>query len=152
MSPQGVAVRESIEVPTTPAQAFELWTSGINRWWKRGTRYWNDGKRARGLRFEPRIGGRFIEVYDEATGEGLEIGRIKVWEPGRRVVYSWREAGWKPGEITEVEVRFELAGTGTRVTVTHSGWETVSDGHRLHQGYAYGVRELLGWYREASTA
>lgn len=152
MSTQSTAIREAVEVPSTPAEAFELWTAGINRWWKPGTRYWNDGRRAKGLRFEPRLGGRFIEVYDEATGEGLEIGRIKVWEAGRRIVYTWREAGWKAGEITEVEVRFEPAGTGTRVTVTHSGWETVSDGNRLRQGYGYGVRELLGWYREASAA
>lgn len=70
------------------------------------------------------VGGRFIEVYDAATGEGLEIGRILVWEPGRRLVYTWREAGWVPEERREVEVLFEAVAPGqTRVTVTHSGWE-----------------------------
>ena len=152
MSTQTSAVRQSVEVSTTPAKAFDLWTAGINQWWKRGSHYWNDGKRARGLRFEPHVGGRFIEVYDETAGEGLEIGRIKVWDPGKRLVYSWREAGWKPGEVTEVEVLFEPVPGGTRVTVTHSGWEKVSDSQRLREGYGYGLNELLGWYREASTA
>jgi len=151
MSTKAAAITTSVEVPVTPAQAFELWTDGINRWWRKGTYYWNDRHRARGLRFEPYPGGRFIEVYDETTGEGLEIGRISVWEPGRRLVYSWREAGWRPEEKTEVEVVFEpTAAGGTRVTVTHSGWETVSDSARRREGYDHGHKELLGWYREAA--
>ena len=154
MSIEAMAVRQSVEVPTDPGNAFKLWTAGINEWWKRGTHYWNDRTRAIGLRFEPGVGGRFIEVYDAASGEGLEIGRIRVWEPGRRLVYSWREAGWTAEESTEVEVLFEAVGPAqTRVTVTHSGWETVRDperNRRLREGYAYGLNELLGWYRGAA--
>jgi uncharacterized protein YndB with AHSA1/START domain len=56
------------------------------------------------------VGGRFVEVYDQATGEGFEIGRVKVWEPGRRVAYSWRQADWRPGEEMEIEVTFEPPG------------------------------------------
>ncbi|OGT25178.1 MAG: hypothetical protein A2Z17_01970 [Gammaproteobacteria bacterium RBG_16_66_13] len=156
MSVKEMAVQQSVEVPTDSETAFKLWTAGINEWWKRGSHYWNDGKRALGLRFEPSVGGRFIEVYDAATGEGLEIGRIRVWEPGKRLVYGWREADWAAEEITEVEVLFESVGLGqTRVTVTHSGWETVRDperNRRLREGYGYGLNELLGWYREASAA
>src|SRR3990170_2732273 len=107
MSVKEMAVQQSVEVPTDSETAFKLWTAGINEWWKRGSHYWNDGKRALGLRLEPGVGGRFIEVYDAATGEGLEIGRIRVWEPGKRLVYSWREADWAAEEITEVEVLFE---------------------------------------------
>jgi hypothetical protein len=32
------------------------------------------------------------------------------------------------------------------------GWETVADGLDTSRGYAMGAAELLGWYREASTA
>ena len=155
MSVKEMAVRQSIEVPTSPEDAFKLWTTGINGWRKRGSHYWNDGKRAVGLRFEPGVGGRFIEVHDATSGEGLEIGRIRVWEPGRRLVYSWREADWAGEERTEVEVLFEpVSSAQTRVTVTHSGWETVKDperNRRLREGYGYGLGELLGWYRDAST-
>jgi uncharacterized protein YndB with AHSA1/START domain len=135
--------------------AFRLWTQGINEWWKRGSPYWNDAKRAVGLRFEPHVGGRFIEVYDAQTGEGLEIGQIVVWEPGKRLVYGWREQGWQDGERTEVEILFEpLGARQTRVTVTHSGWETVGDAsrsRRLVEGYSYGWNEILGWYRAAGA-
>ena len=69
-------------MPVDPAAAFRLYTAEINRWWKRDSWYWNDRGRARGLRIEPFAGGRFVEVYDEASGEGFEIGRVRVWEPG----------------------------------------------------------------------
>ena len=46
------AVRHSVEVPADPETAFRLYTAEINRWWKRGTHYWNDRHRAVGLRFE----------------------------------------------------------------------------------------------------
>src|SRR3989304_488693 len=113
------AVRHSVEVPADPETAFRLYTAEINRWWKRGTHYWNARHRAVGLRFEPFVGGRFIEVYDAQTGEGFEIGRVQVWEPGRRLVYTWREAGWAPGAQTEVEVLFDPTAQGTRVTEEH---------------------------------
>ena len=100
-------VSQSVEVRVDPATAFDLYTREINRWWKRDSWYWNDRQRARGLRIEPFVGGRFVEVYDEATGEGFQIGRVRVWEPGRRVVYSWRQADWPPGEEMEIEVSFD---------------------------------------------
>ena len=34
------------------------------------------------LRFEPRIGGRLLETYDDEST--FEFGRVKVWEPGQR--------------------------------------------------------------------
>ena len=65
-------VSQSVEVPVDPAAAFRLYTAEINRWWKRDSWYWNDRERARGLRIEPFVGGRFVEVYDDASGEGAK--------------------------------------------------------------------------------
>lgn len=148
----GIARDAQCRGPRRSRRAFELFTAGINQWWRRGTYYWNDRDRARGLRFEPHVGGRFIEVYDEATGEGFEIGRITVWEPGRRLAYTWRESDWGPEEQTQVDVRFEPVATGTRVTVVHSGWERVKNGAEISRGYATGHAQLLGWYGEAAVA
>ena len=94
MTSSVIAAEASIEVPLTPEAAFDLYTGGINRWWRLGTMYWNDATRAAGLRFEPFVGGRFIEIQDAASGDGFEIGRVLAWEPGRRLVYTWREEGW----------------------------------------------------------
>jgi uncharacterized protein YndB with AHSA1/START domain len=99
MTSSVIAAEASIEVPLSPDAAFDLYTRGIDRWWRLGTPYWNDGKRAVGLRFEPFVGGRFIEVHDAASGDGFEIGRVLAWEPGKRLVYTWREQGWGAAEL-----------------------------------------------------
>ncbi len=80
-------VSQSVEVRADPATAFRLYTGGINRWWRRDSWYWNDRRRASGLRIEPFVGGRFVEVWDEATGEGFEIGRG--YGEGAKELLSW---------------------------------------------------------------
>jgi uncharacterized protein YndB with AHSA1/START domain len=103
------------------------------------------------LRLEPHAGGRLLEVYDAETGEGFEIGRVLVWEPGKRLVFTWRQGNWAASEFTEVEVRFEAAGSGTRVTVEHGGWDRVSSADRgMTDGYSHGWQELLGFYAQAA--
>ncbi|WP_230686378.1 SRPBCC domain-containing protein [Catellatospora vulcania] len=146
MTATGTAVAE-IEVACDPATAFTVFTADIGTWWKRGTHYWNDPERGRSMRFEPQVGGRFIEVYDD--GEGYELGRVQVWEPGERLVFGWRTADWAPGVSTSVEVRFTPVAGGTRVTIEHSGWEQFgAGGAGSAEGYGKGWAELLGWYAE----
>lgn len=82
-----------------------------------------DKQRRVGLRFEPEVGGRFIEVYDEQSGEGYEIGRITAWEPGARLGYTWRQSDWPEEAVTEVDVRFDAVQGGTRVSVRQTGFE-----------------------------
>lgn len=151
-SETGQVVTVSVDVPLDPQAAFELYTSGIMRWWRLDSPYWNDHRRRRALRFEPGVGGRFIEVYDETSGEGFEIGRISAWEPGRRIAYTWRQADWAPEALTRVEVIFEPVDAGTRVLVRHRGWETLAGGDETAAGYGSGLRELLGWYGEAAAS
>lgn len=85
------AATAAVEVPCDPGTAFDIFTGDIGTWWKRGTRYWNDPARGAELRLEPRAGGRPLEVYDAGTGEGFEIGRVLAWEPGKRLVFTWRQ-------------------------------------------------------------
>ena len=148
---QAQTVSQSVEVPIDPTAAFRLYTAEINRWWKRDSWYWNDRARARGLRIEPFVGGRVVEVYDQAAGDGFEIGRVRAWEPGRRVVYSWRQADWPPGEEMEIQVSFTPTANGTRVSIDVSGWERLSGGAEIGRGYGEGAKELLGWYAAAAS-
>jgi uncharacterized protein YndB with AHSA1/START domain len=85
------------------------------------------------LAFEPHQGGRFTETL--ANGTIFEIGRIRVWEPGERLVFGWRQATFRSGQETEVEVTFETVGAGTRVTVIHRGWDSVPDKHVACHGF-----------------
>jgi hypothetical protein len=96
-------------VRTDPATAFRIFTEEIDTWWRRGPRYrLHDGA----LRFHD---GRLLE------GEET-IGRVLAWESGARLRFALSTWPFQSGEGTEVEVRFEAAGDGTRVTVEHSGW------------------------------
>ena len=100
----------SVEVETDPATAFRAFTEEIGRWWVPGPiNAWDFG-RALGRRIEPGVGGRVLELYE--SGQDLELGRVTVWEPGSRFAYR--------DDDTEVDVRFEAAGAGTRITVVHS--------------------------------
>jgi hypothetical protein len=85
-------------------------------------------------------------VRDRETGEGPELGRVEVWEPGERLLFTWRQPNWRPDEVTRVEVRFEHEADGTRVTLRHFGFDAVTSEIGCDVGYAAGWRELLAGY------
>ena len=109
---ESVVAATDVEVPVDPDRAFRIFTEEIDDWWVRSPTTFMDGGRARGRRIEPGVGGRLLEVYDDAAGDVLELGRITVWEPGKRLVLE------TPDE-TEADFRFEATGSGTRVSVEH---------------------------------
>jgi uncharacterized protein YndB with AHSA1/START domain len=140
-------VTASIEVSVDPNTAFKVFTSEIDAWWQRGPMNWNDPDRAIGVRFEPGMGGRWLEVHDADTGEGFEMGRISAWEPGERLAFTYLDAGHEI-DGTEVEVRFEPVAGGTRVTVEHSGWTNVAPdvANRKMATKRWGWGNILNWY------
>jgi uncharacterized protein YndB with AHSA1/START domain len=88
--------------------------------------------------FEPRVGGH---IYDRgADGSVCRWARILVYEPPRRVIFTW-DIGptWQletdQSKTSEVEVRFTAeSGECTRVDLEHRhldrhgrGWESVAD-------------------------
>ena len=96
-----------------------------------------DPLRARGRRALARGLGRRA-----ATGEGFEIGRVQVWEPGERLVVGYRNLHMPPGE-SRVEVRFEPIAGGTRVTLEHSGMGELPERVRESAWVNF-----IGWYRD----
>jgi hypothetical protein len=142
------SVRLSISVAVDPDAAFAVFTEEIDAWYRRGPHNFADPARAVGIRFQPGVGGRLIEVYDASTGEGLTAGEIVVWEPGRRLVFV-------DNRKTEVDVSFEAEGeTATRVTLEHRGLERLLPDEAV-QHAKYGGQLLLKWYgahlRERTT-
>ena len=93
-----------------------------------------------GIRFEPFVGGRLIEVYDRETGEGLTMARIEVWEPGKRLVFV-------DDRETEADVTFEASDGGTRVTLEHRGLERLAP-QEAEQHAQFGWRLVFGWYEQ----
>jgi mannose-6-phosphate isomerase-like protein (cupin superfamily) len=148
MRPPGI-VSVTVEVAVDPAAAFAIFTEEIGQWWRPGPINWNDSRRAVGIRIEPGVGGRWLEVYNQATGEGFECGRILVWEPGVRLIFLYRDAG-RVIDDTEVEIRFEAIDGGTRVTLEHRGWDKllpdIADEKRKVK--RWGWANILGWFKE----
>ena len=81
---QETRVRALTTVPLSPDETFSLFTQEVDTWWRRGPRFRAaiDGKQGV-MRFEPGEGGRLLEVYDDASSEHFELGRILAWEPGK---------------------------------------------------------------------
>jgi uncharacterized protein YndB with AHSA1/START domain len=142
------AARAEVVVDASPAEAFQIFTDEIGLWWRRNTPYWNDPERALSIRIEPRVGGRFVEIWDLESGTGFEVGRVTAWEPGVRLALTWRTIGWPEGVSTDVEVTFEPAEEGTLVRLEHSGFERLPDPARYLAGYHAGWKTVLGWFAE----
>jgi uncharacterized glyoxalase superfamily protein PhnB len=104
----------TVTVDVEPGRAFTAFTDEIDSWWVRGPINFFDAARAVAMRIEAGVGGRVLEVYDDAREDVLELGRITVWEPGAQLTYR------SSVDDTEVDVRFEPVERGTRVRVTQS--------------------------------
>jgi uncharacterized protein YndB with AHSA1/START domain len=141
------AVTVSVDVPVDPATAFEVFTDEIDGWYQRGPHSWRFPDRAVGIRFEPYVGGRLLEVHDRDTGEGFAFGEVRVWEPGVRLVFADLVSSEPPGPLTEVEVRFEAVDDGTRVTLEHRGLDRLPP-EVAAQKRMYGWQTTLRWFEE----
>ena len=103
-------VQVSVEVGISPAAAFDVFTRETGAWWRPGrSLQGGDGP----VTFEAGVGGLVRE------GDA-EVGRVKVWETGPRLVFGYGD--------TDVEVRFEGIDAGTRVVLRHYGWAPPAPG------------------------
>jgi uncharacterized protein YndB with AHSA1/START domain len=135
VSPAGGRASVSLAVAVAPAIAFEVFTQETDLWWRRGLRYRLAGRRPGSLRFEPGLGGRLFESFETPSGiQVYEAGRVTVWQPPSRLVFTWRNSNFVAEESTEVEVLFEPTHTGTRVTVQHRGWSAIRSDHPARHG------------------
>ena len=108
-------ISSEVKVAVSPDVAFKVFTEEMDLWWVRGPINFYDAGRVVEVRCEPGVGGRIGEVLDDrVNGELREKACITVWEPGARL--CWRSSV----DDVATEVRFEPAGSGTRVVVEHS--------------------------------
>ena len=121
-------VMVSISVALDADTAFDIFTKDVGLWWKRGPAYRMRPRKNGHMTFEPREGGRLLETFDDGT-EPAVFASIRIWEPGKRIVLDWHTGNYKPGEKTEVEIRFKPTNGGTRVIVEHRGWEALPPDH-----------------------
>jgi len=95
-----ILTEKTTHVPLTPAEAFELFTRGMDTWWPSA-----HGK----LKMDPRKGGK---ISDGDT----EIGTIIAFDPTGYLAFTWGE---DTDEETIVTVAFTATAEGCRVDLTH---------------------------------
>lgn len=129
------SVSSSVEVPIDPLTAFTVFTEEIAYWWVQGPINFYDSSRAFGIRIEPGVGGRVIEVYDQESGDGLELARISVWEPGSHL--AWQGS---TDDVT-IDVYFTEIASGAVVRVQATVPEDGAD-----RGGTSWVRVTPAWF------
>ncbi|HEX7440617.1 MAG TPA: SRPBCC domain-containing protein, partial [Caldimonas sp.] len=103
---------KSVVLACHPERAFALFHEHAGLWWPAERRHTQDA--ASEIRIE--ASGRFFERASDGTE--AELGVVRQFEPARRLVLDWYP-GTGSANPTQVEIRFEAFGAGTRVTVRH---------------------------------
>ena len=147
-------VRKSIRVNAAQAHAFEVFTSGIGRWWPRDATIGTAPMKMAVL--EPRLGGRWYELGED--GSQAKGGDILVWEPPQRFVVSFFiNSNWKP-DVTvgsEVEVKFLADGPdATLVELEHRKFEQMGAeaGEKIRRDVDGGWPGMLEHFRREAEA
>jgi uncharacterized protein YndB with AHSA1/START domain len=118
-------VHKSVRVKAPIAHAFDVFTSGLTRWWPLD--HGVGKKPIQKVLMEPRLGGRWLEIAEDGTQ--TPVATIILWEPPHRLVMVWQiNAQWKPDLAmkSEVDVRFTADGpNATLVELSHHKFETM---------------------------
>jgi uncharacterized protein YndB with AHSA1/START domain len=123
-------VRKTIRVRADLAHAFDVFTTGIDRWWPR-SHHIGQSPMTR-IIVEPRAGGRCYSEQEDGTD--CDWGTVLTWEPPHRVVLAWQiTSDWRfepeLARSSEVEVRFTPEADGmTRVDLVHRHLERHGSG------------------------
>jgi len=123
IEPYVTPLRKSVAVPLPVPDAFDLFTTEMDRWWPLRTHSVH-GDRASHCGIEPRIGGEIYEVARD--GARSTWGRVIVWDPPSRVAFTWHP-GRDATTAQEVEVTFRPVGTDTVVDLEHRGWQMLAE-------------------------
>ncbi len=147
-------VRKSIRVSASQAHAFEVFTSGLGRWWPR-TASIGKGPMKMAI-MEARLGGRWYELSED--GSQADVGKIIVWDPPRRFVVTWDiNSNWKPDTAisSEVEVKFIADGpNSTLVELEHRKFEQMGAdaGEKMRKDVDGGWPGMLDHFKKEAEA
>jgi hypothetical protein len=118
-------VRKTVHVKAPISHAFDVFTSGLTRWWPHT--HGVGKKPIAKVVMEPKLGGRWLEICEDGTE--TTVAAITLWEPPHRFVMLWQiNAKWQPDAAmkSEVDVRFVADGAeATHVELLHHKFETM---------------------------
>ena len=105
-------INKTILLPCSAERAFTLFTEKAGEWWPQERRHTGDA----GSAIVMERTGRFFERANDGTE--VDLGAVRIFDPPQRLVLDWYP-GTGRANPTQVEVTFEAAERGTRVTVVH---------------------------------
>jgi uncharacterized protein YndB with AHSA1/START domain len=105
------------DLSCTPEAAFDVYVNRIGEWWP--PNYTANAETLEAVTIEPGVGGRVYEAH--RGGDAFTWGRITVWEPTRRLVYTSTLAQTRD-HPSEISVRFTPNGDRCSVRFEHGGW------------------------------
>ena len=124
-------------------QAFRVFTGSINSWWPH--EFHLGQAEVAEVVLQPGVGGRWFERGVDGTE--CDWGRVLVWEPPHRLVFTWQINGsWQfdpdPDHASEIDVRFTANGPAeTTVEVEHRYFERLDGGQAINDA----IRGGGGW-------
>jgi hypothetical protein len=110
-------LRLSYDVACSPEHAFRTWTERFGAWWPKEHSVSGDPA---AVVLEPHPGGRIYERTSD--GDEVDWGEITAWDEPRSLSYLWHIRRDRT-DATDVTIDFVAAGGGTRIEITHTGWE-----------------------------
>ena len=142
----------TVKVP--PARAFALFAGDLARWWPLAQ--FHTGPDPVDCAIEPQVGGRVFERA--ADGRETVWGAVLAYDPPQRLAFSWTIGGLSAEQAQLIELSFAPEGQGTRVVLTHSGWEKLGDAakaaalrERYDRGWATLIERCFAEYANAAT-
>ena len=133
---------KTVMVHAAPARTFALFADDFGRWWPLARVH--TGPDPVDCAIEPRVGGRVFERA--ADGRETPWGTVLAYDPPHRLAFSWTVQLSSEQEQL-VEIRFTAEEHGTRVELTHSGWEQLGDAAaNLRERYDRGWGSVFARY------
>jgi len=132
-------VKAEIEIEATPERVFRSLTdpTELAAWWGSDDMY-----RTHSWTVDLRPGGKWSALARGADGSDMTIdGEYLEVDPPRRLVYTWRPS-WDDFVVTTVRYDLTPTATGTRLTVTHTGF---GDRELVATGTGDGWKRVLEW-------
>lgn len=142
-------LRLAFDVDASQDHAFDTYARGIRRWWPAD--HTVTGLDDIEIVLEGQVGGRIFER--SLDGREWDWGRVLVWDPPERLVYSWHlRTG--PEHATEVEILFRpKSEDSTRIEIEHRGWEAWGEqAQEQRDRNGGGWATLLPHYQEVVVA
>jgi uncharacterized protein YndB with AHSA1/START domain len=115
----------SVDTAVTADAVWRALTEERSAWWP-------------DMQFDTIVGSPLREVWIEEGAEREALGQVVEVTDGRALTFVWSETEW-PSPL-QVAFVLELTATGTRVSVSETGFLGVPDGNHLREEHAEGWR------------